>query len=382
MAEPARRIVIKSVGGKIWTQLYAAFRVVPAMNRQKAILSATILLLLFAVTYWIWSNWGLITVDVNGKPLADVIRSIEKQGGIVLKTNLDPAKPVNMHVFKVPLTEAMEKLAAITESRWRLGYLFGPDSATLKLALEAYGTNGKRPEGWKNFDVPLFRRSGSDDEVVPMDPREDTWNVKEPEDKTLQGFMQSAATGVSASFTCPEAFNPAVSKTPSSGQIRKSAPQLAKIAGAKVQEVFFLMGRPPRTADSDQNPDRDRERDDDGLPGGPRFGRGGPGGSRGASFTLMRERQLAEIAKLPPSMQKSAKAEFEEREKFFASLRDLSDDERRAKFAEYMNNPANQDSMQNQQMKGNERNSPEQRLAKYQTYVAHKQAVLSARQGQ
>jgi len=338
-----------------------------------------ILLLVFAVTYWIWSNWGLITVDVNGKPLAEVIRSIEKQGGIVLKTNMDPAKPVNMHVFKVPLTEAMEKLASITDSRWRVGYLFGPDSSTLKVALEAYGTSGKRPEGWKNFDVPLFGRPGSEDEVVPMDPREDTWNVKEPQEKTLQGFMLAAATGVSASFTCPESYNPAVTKVPSSGQIRKAAPQLAKIAGAKVQEVFFLMGRPPRVAESDQN--RDRDRDDDGISGGPR-GRGGPGGSRGGGFTLMRERQLAEIEKLPPSMQKSAKAEFEEREKFFASLRDLSDDERRAKFSEYMNNPANQESMQNQQMKGNERNSPEQRLAKYQTYVARKQAIISSRQSQ
>ena len=55
-----------------------------------------------------------------------------------------------------------------------------------------------------------------------MDPRHDQWNVQEPAEKTLQGFMQAAATGVSASFTCPEQFNPPVGKAPSSGEIRKA----------------------------------------------------------------------------------------------------------------------------------------------------------------
>jgi len=346
------------------------------MNRQKTLIASTILVVLFGVIYWVWSNWGLITVDVNGKPLAEVIRSIEKQGGIVLKTNLDPAKPVSMHVYKVPLTEALETLASVTDSRWRLGYLFAPDAATLKVALEAYGASGKRPEGWKNFDVPLFGRRGEEDEVVPMDPRRDTWNVQEPAEKTLQAFMQSAATGVSASFTCPEAFNPSVSKTPSSGQIRKAAPQLAKIAGAKIEEVFLLMGRPPSVANADGN----REREDDGISDGPRRGRGGPGGPGGPNFTLMRDRQLAEIAKLPPSEQKTARAKFDERSKFFESLRDLSDEERRAKMNEFMSNPENQDRMADRSMRSNERNTPEQRIAKYQAYVARKAAAKASAQ--
>ena len=126
------------------------------MNRQKTLLSATLVLAVCAVTYWIWSNWGLVTVDVSGKPLAEVIRSIEKQAGIVLKTNMDPAKPVTMHVHKVPVTEALETLGAVTESRWRLGYFFAPDAATLKGAYESIAS-GKRPEGWKNFEVQIGR---------------------------------------------------------------------------------------------------------------------------------------------------------------------------------------------------------------------------------
>ena len=354
------------------------------MNRQKNLLSATLLLAVSAVAYWIWSNWGLVTVDVNGKPLADVIRSIEKQAGIVLKTNMDVTKPVTMHVHKVPLTEALETLGAVTDSRWRLGYFFGPDAATVTGALETIAS-GKRPEGWKQFEVPLFGRPGSlAEEVVPMDPRRDRWNVKEPAEKTLQGFMQAAAAGVSASFTCPEQFNPAVGKAPSSGEISKLAPQLAKNAGAKWEEIFLLMGRPQGSETSDSGRDRDRD-DDFGFGGGgpPRGSRGGSSdgrSSRGSSnFSLMRERQLAEIAKLPAGEQESAKAEFDEREKMFSSLKDLSDEERRAKMADYMNKPENQDRMADRQTKGNERKTPEQRLAKYQSYVSNKQNVTNSK---
>ena len=338
------------------------------MNRQKILISATILLVVFAIVYWVWSGWGLITVEVDGKPLAEVIRSIEKQGGIILKTNMDATRAVTMHVHKVPLTEALETLASRTDARWRLGYLFGPDVATVKSGLEAIAS-AKRPEGWKNFDVPLMGRPGSlGEEVVPMDPRRDRWAVEEPAEKTLQGFMQKAATGVSASFLCLESFNPAVAKTPSSGEIRKAAPQLAKAAGAKMEEVFLLMGRPQGVVETD------RDRDDEGGPG---RGRGGPGGPRGGNFTLMRDRQIAEIAKLPASEQAGARAEFDERDKLFASVRDLPEAERRAKLEEVFNSPEMQDKMADRRMKSDERKSPDQRIAKYQKYVANKQQVKS-----
>lgn len=347
------------------------------MNRQKILISATILFVLSAIVYWVWSNWGLITVEVNDKPLSEVIRSIEKQGGIVLKTNMDATRPVSMHVHKVPLTDALETLAAVTDSRWRLGYFFGPDTATVRGALDTI-VSGKRPEGWKRFDVPLFSAPGSlGEQVIPLDPRRDVWAVNEPQDKTLQAFLQSAATGVSASFSCPEQFNPAVTKAPSSAVIRKSAPQLAKSAGAKVEEIFLLMGRPPGTETAGGG------RDDDfgpGGPGGPPRGRGGPGGGppdsgRGAGPTQMRERVLAEIAKLPASEQPAAKAEFEEQQKFFTSMRELPEEDRRAKMEEFMSRPENQERMADRQAMGGERKTPAQRIAKYQSYLAKKQAA-------
>jgi len=335
------------------------------MKRQQILLSATVSLVVAAIAYWVWSGWGLITVDMKDKPLADVIRSIEKQGGIVLKTNMDTARPVTMYVKKVPLTEALETLAERMDSRWRVGYFFGPDAGTVKGAIDAL-SGGKRPEGWKNFDVPLFGSPGSfGDSAVRMDPRYDVWNVKEPEEKTLQGFLKSAATGVAASFTCPEGFNPAVGKAPPSGAIRKAAPKLAKAAGAQYQEVFLLLGRPVGVAETD--------REGEFEPGGPPRRPPG-GGDRGrGDFSLVRARQVAEIEKLPPSEQPAAKAEFEEREKFFTAMRDVPPEERRAKMEEFFNQPGMQEKMDERRTQSEERKSPEQRLQKYEKYVQKKQ---------
>jgi hypothetical protein len=293
---------------------------------------------------------------------------------------MDATRPVAMHVHRVPLTEALETLAAVTDSRWRLGYLFASDPARVKGALDTIAS-GQRPEGWKNFDVPLFGRpSGLDDSAFPPDPRIDVWNVREPGDKNLHGYLQAAALGVSATFSCPEDFNPAVNKAPASGEIRNAAQELAKSAGAKVEEVFLLLGRPAGIAEAERRPE------DDTGPFDFRPGRGPAptgGGSRGGppafDRELMRQRQLAEIEKLPKSEQAAAREEFEARDKFFSSLYGLPEDERRKKVEEYFNSPENQERMMDRRLGSEERKTPQQRLERYQRYVQKKQQAMNSK---
>ncbi len=332
------------------------------MNQHRLLPKITAVVVLLYLVYWVWSGWGLITVDVDRKPLADVIRSIEKQGGIVLKTNMDATTPVTMHVFKVTLPEALEDLSAVTDSRWRLSYIYGGDKGTIQGALASLAS-GTRPEGWKNFDVPMMGgRAAQFAEPPPLsDPRTDTWNIKEPEEKTLQGYLRGASVGVAASFSCPESYNPNVAKAPGSGPIRKAAPQLAKTSGAQMQEVFLLLGRPVGVAEVE-----DAGGDEDGLPR-PRANR--------PDFTMMRERRLAEIEKLPIAEQAQARAEMEEREKLFASVRDLPPEERRAKVEELLSTSDVQDKMEERRMERSERQTPEQRLKRYQKYVDRKNAA-------
>jgi hypothetical protein len=328
------------------------------MNRQRLIITATVLLVLIVVAKWIISGWGLITVHADGKPLSEVIRSIEKQGGIVIRTNMDSAKPTTMHVDKVSLGEALDVLSAVSDSRLKLAYVLAGDVGTVDSGIAAW-TSGTRPEGWKVLDVPLAGRGGGMESVM-LDPRRDVWTVEEPTEKTLQGYLTDAAVHVSAAFACPEAFNPAVSKAPSKGEIRKAIPALASSAGAKVKEVFFLTGRPPGAPETDDDEDR---------PGPPRVAGGGGGRP---DFDLIRKRRLNEIAKMPADQQAAEKAEMETMEKIIAEVRDLPQEERRAKMQEIFSKPEMMDKMDDRRMARDELRTPEQRMKRYQRYVDRK----------
>ena len=70
------------------------------------------LLLVANVAYYIYSNWGLVTVKVKDEPLSQIIHSIEWQGWVKIYTNLPGDTKVTMYADHVPLAEAMETLAA------------------------------------------------------------------------------------------------------------------------------------------------------------------------------------------------------------------------------------------------------------------------------
>lgn len=70
-----------------------------------------LLLILANIISYIYSNWGLITVNVTDVPLNKVIKSIEWQGWVRIYTNIAPDAKVTMYVDHVPLAEAMETLA-------------------------------------------------------------------------------------------------------------------------------------------------------------------------------------------------------------------------------------------------------------------------------
>ena len=70
------------------------------------------LLVVANVAYYLYNNWGLVTVKVTDQPLSKVIHSIEWQAWVKIYTNLPPDTKVTMWADHVPLAEAMETLAA------------------------------------------------------------------------------------------------------------------------------------------------------------------------------------------------------------------------------------------------------------------------------
>ena len=307
--------------------------------------------------WWIYGRWGLITVHADGKPLSEVVKTIERQGGATIRTNMAGSTPVTMHVDNVPLTEAMESLSAVTESGWRLTYVLAKDKGTIANALGSV-TAGNRPEGWKSVYYPVPPTIEEDE--LPSDPRMDTWNVSEPKEKTMQAYLEQAGRSVSAAFLVPENWNPPVKGSLSSGKVGKVVPKLAKLASGQVQEVFLIEQRRRPDAETAQRSE-----------GGERRWMGDGEGRREA----MEQRMLAEIEKLPADKRAEAKAEFEERKQIFASMQDLTPEQRREKMREMFERPDVQEKMEERESKRDARRTPEQRLQRYKNYVERKQQI-------
>ncbi|MEQ1862056.1 MAG: hypothetical protein ABMA13_19230 [Chthoniobacteraceae bacterium] len=358
------------------------------MTRQHWLL---ITVLLFAVTtgaYHWWNGRGLVTIHCEDWPASKVAREIERQSGIVLKTNLPDDVKIRMHVDKVPLAEALETFGTVAEARWRLAYVFAATLPDAHAAVAGF-LAGQRPEGWKQMFYPLMIPVTEEPGAAP-DPRADPWNVKPAEKAEFQAYAEQAARSVNAAFAFPETWNPPVKKAPDSGPIHKSANALAKAAGGRVLEVFMLerrsrelAGGPPGEGGGGPPP---------GGEGGPRFDFGRRGGDRGgnndgqprpapsdADRERMRssfmQRAQAEIDKLSGDKRAAAQAEFDKQRQFFESMRDLPPEERRAKMEERMSDPGMQERMEQRMSEHMARMSPDQRVDRAKGYIQKKEAA-------
>jgi hypothetical protein len=337
------------------------------MKRHHWLLLSVFFLLAGNAIWYFWVNWGLITVHSKNMPLEQVIRSIEKQGHVTIKTNLDLTKPVYMYVDKVVLAEALETLSTATDSRWRLAYFVGPDRGAIGGAVANF-TAGQKAEGWQSAYVPMLPLG--EERAVQPDPRSDPWETKSAKEPTLQSYLQQAARNVAASFIYPENWNPSVNSPPKAGPISKALPRLADAAGGKYQEIFLLEGSSRGDGDGEG-------RDDD---RGPRLAAFGGGRDRGGSFgrpkgfdrDAMEERMEAELKKLPPAERAAIQQEQEERKKFFEGMRDLPPEQREAKMQEFMSDPRNQERMENAQNARDARRSPQQRVDRAKKYLDRK----------
>ncbi len=339
------------------------------MKRNQWLLILVLVLLVGNVAFYYWNNWGLITIHAEDRPLSEIMRSIEKQGGVTIKTDMDATMPVRMHVDKVKVSEAMETLSVLTEARWRLTYFVAGDKGAISNALGTIAA-GDRPKGWKTLYIPA-PQVGPEQAVLP-DPRRDTWDVKPATEGTLQAYLQQAAKHVTASFVVPDEWNPAVKNAPKSGAITKALPKLVSAANGQYEEVFMITrgGRRDRGGDGPEDGD------------GPRFASFDGGGSRGGfDREAMEERTQIAINKLPPADRAAAQKEHDERKAFFEEMRNLPSDQRMAKIQEMMNNPAMEERMEKGMSARDGRSSPKQKLDRARKYLDRKAQVKAKAEG-
>jgi hypothetical protein len=328
------------------------------VNRTQVLAVTTVVLFLFAVVYHLWAGWGLVTIHANKEPLGKVIASMERQGHAKVQTDLPLDTPVTMDCVKAPLTDALETLSVVTESRWRLLYFVAGDKTTLKNAEIAWFA-GQRPDGWKMIAFPtgnMLALTDDAEDEVPPDPRLDVWTPKTASPAALQDFLTDAAALTNAGFAYPVDWNPAINSAPKPDIVEKAVPKLISAAGGREDGIFFLSktGR-----------------------GGPRGAGSGGGPTMGGGMdpNLMAEHVQAEIDRLPPDERAQAQSNYNTERAFWASLKDMTDEQRLAAVQQHMQDPQVQQMMADRMDARDGRMNHQQRLQHFANYVNRKIAA-------
>jgi hypothetical protein len=303
------------------------------MPRRLPLLLALLLLLVAAnFGYRWWLNRGLITIDAADAPLSEVIKSIERQGGVRLLSNAPEGAKVTMHVHQVPLRRALAVLSNNTGLKWNLTYFVAPSKAAVDGALATF--DGQQVSGWKKFELPLAPIPGMEDSG---DPREQRWDAVAAEDGNVQGYLQQGAQYVTAQFWAPQDWNPPVATIPDPALVGRVVRELAASVQGYSEEVFTLATVPGPGEMPFQS-----GRTAGGRDGGFRPGSMMPPGPPPADGfdpvvgQAIEKRQLARIERLKGDAQTEARAEYQAQKDFYIAMMKLPPEERADKMREHI----------------------------------------------
>jgi hypothetical protein len=269
-----------------------------------------------------------ITIDARGMPLAQVIRSFERQGGIPIRANIDPAMPVTLQLVRAPVLNALRALGVAVRAEFRIAYAFAPNSKALNESLESW-EKGAFQGMWLQLQGPM---------VGPpkVHPKVDEWIVKPEADASLAAYLKQASvhTGLCIMLSGDGAVP--VAKPPASGTVDRSLRRLAKIAGMKCDDFALLIARGGSEPDGPGHPDG---------PGGGPPPPPPPGGTRDQNgggppnpheiVAFLKSR----ISELPADRRAEADTKVAEMEALLQTLKDLPPPEQAAVFSQKIRLP-------------------------------------------
>jgi hypothetical protein len=364
-------------------------------TRTKILLGIAAVLAIALLWNWI-SGWGLVTVHVQAQPLAKVIRSIEKQGGIKIVTNATLETPITMDVDRVPPAEAVDILAARLDGNWSVGYVAGPTKADVAAGIASFGSNDRNRD-FRTFGFGFGGGGGGGGgfgggmEVsdTPIDSRLVVWKVSPSDTPQLQSYLEQLTIKTGLMASVPESWNPDVSKPPAGGRAADSLRKIVNSVKGVYEEVFVLrVQNEERVADAGQQQPQQRPGTDGGFgngqrpPGGNQGGNGGGGGPRDFRPEWLQERAMARIEQLPKPEQEQAKKDFDEMRATFDKIRELPDAERRAAMDKLFSNPVVQERMSERMASRDDKNGPERRAQRSRDYIQRKQEMKAAQTAQ
>ena len=357
-------------------------------RRQLYLGTIALLLAVILIARWI-VDWGLITIHAKGQPLAKVIASIARQGGVRIESSLDLSKRVTMDVVKVTPVEALDALAGATESGWRVVYLAAPTKAALTEAIISLSSTGKL-NTWATNYYPGPGGGWGVEYGQDIDPRFLAISMEGP-DTDLSKLLDEAAQKSGVMTALPKDWLPAV-KLPKPASVRKAVTSLVDSAHGKVAEFFFLTELRRREWGGAGPGEGDGGTDGLGGPGrtgGPRspgsaaqpppVGDHGPDAGRpSGNPAWFEQRQLAQIKKLPSDKQAQALKDRAERKTFFDSLKGLTPEERMAKIQDMMANSEMGQKIQDARLVRQSQQTAERRIARAVNYLNRKAAAKAS----
>jgi len=342
-----------------------------------------VLVLVMGYLVWDWvSGWGLITLDVYQAPLSTVLAKVQRQGGVKVYTNADPASPITMKVHRMPLQEALDNISAQVEGNLQLAYVAAPSAGQITEILNAFVANTDL-KGWSVFQSPRMGMINIADtyDAPPMDSRKMPWTVGGLADNNIQTLFQQGSQKTGVLFAAPKDWNPTLAKLPANGTVQTVTYDAVKKAKGTLSEVYLITAR--RDDNRDQNARNDGKNRGEGGGGG-WMGGGGGGGVFAVRFERqnmnqdwMAEQMQAQIASLPAEARADAQKQYDQMREMFKSIKDLPDDQRRAKFEELMNDPSVQDKMQNAAENRDAKSGPQRRENRMKRYNERKQQMKS-----
>ncbi len=324
------------------------------------------------VGWYIYSGWGLVSLDCKDAPLREVLASIVRQGGIRIESNLDPATPVTIKVRRVPPLDALDIVAARTDSSWRLAYLGARDEKAIDAALAAFRLS-QPTEAWTAHGGGGFSLVESPS-GAPLDLRRLAYKPENRGDD-LHVTLQKISDSTGVFLAAPADWNPG-NVAAASGELRRVVPALFAKLGGSSREVFLLRASPERPdggAPDAGTPPRRRAW----IGSNPAREGGRGGGMRGfmGAPAAAAARAEAQIALLPAAEQAEARNDLDAMRQFWSELRDLPEDQRRAKAREFFSRPEIAERMEQRRLAREAKMTPEQRNQRAKRYFERKQAI-------
>ena len=264
-----------------------------------------------------------------------------------------------MDVDKVPLAEALEVLAIRLDASWRAVFLTAPGKPDLEAAILQLRESGKI-NGWITAYYPDRWMGTPDDQA--MNPASLEWKAEGPE-MELTKLLDEAAQKTGAMTSLPKEWNPTVRRLPKAAAVGAVIADLAGSVRGKVAAIYLItergrrggpMGPPPSEPQPEETP-RATPRPE-----------------------WIEQRQSAQIKKLPPAKRAEVKKEMDGAKAFFASIKDLPPEERRAKIQERMRDPALADSMEDRRLLRDSNMTAQQRIQRATSYLNRKAAAQKA----